>query len=683
MNKTFKQLTTGLALIASAVAFSQVGIQTETPQATLDVVGAPADATKLDGIIAPRLEGAQLRAKTYTSSQTGALVYVTMADTAPSGQTEDVTAEGYYYFNGTKWVIAGAGDAVNIYNADGALTGERMLDINGEELTFKGSKRNTYWDSDGRIHQESNDPSSDAVMGFHGGNNSNLFIQQWSDANAAITASGNSTGLLLTTHYTNDPAPITFNTSPGGNTMGLERMRITGEGSVGIQTNIPSATLDVTGAPADVTKFDGIIAPRITGAQLRAKTYTVDQTAALVYVTAADTAPSGQTEDVTSEGYYYFNGTKWVIAGAADMVNIYNSDGTLTDDRVVTMNSNLLRFSGTDGTMKIDNDGESEFLINAINSNTARVRLGAGTSELQIATNPDGNIDFSGKPGGNSSLAFGTPGSASVSSKLAFYTVGTTRMTIDGIGNVGINTPAATEKLHVNGITRLQGLPLNGTANSIYTQSNGTASSTQNQTFTATRTVVADANGVLGYVTGLPNNENIYNANGSLTGSRTLTLAGRMLEFIGAAQTTQWSSSGALWQNGTSRASIYLAAGTDSRLNFQIDPNSNGLISATGNATSLVISTNGTAASAPITFSTSAGSNATGTEKMRITGEGNLGIGTSAPGVRFHVVKAATDLTPAIIQGCNIYADNSAATAAGLPVGGLYRKADGVLMVRY
>ena len=92
-----KQITTGLTLMISVAAFSQVGIDTDTPQATLDVVGKPADASILDGIIAPRIEGAQLRAKTYTSSQTGALVYVTLADTAPTGQTIDVTAPGYYY----------------------------------------------------------------------------------------------------------------------------------------------------------------------------------------------------------------------------------------------------------------------------------------------------------------------------------------------------------------------------------------------------------------------------------------------------------------------------------------------------------------------------------------------------------------------------------------------------------
>ncbi|WP_312388845.1 hypothetical protein [Chryseobacterium sp.] len=94
-----KKLFPALLLVGS-FTFAQVGFNTELPNATLDVVGNPADNSKLDGIIAPRISGDQLRSKTYTSSQTGALVYVTTADTSPSGQTQEVNASGYYFFNG-------------------------------------------------------------------------------------------------------------------------------------------------------------------------------------------------------------------------------------------------------------------------------------------------------------------------------------------------------------------------------------------------------------------------------------------------------------------------------------------------------------------------------------------------------------------------------------------------------
>ncbi|MCW3160207.1 hypothetical protein [Chryseobacterium oryctis] len=84
-------------------ANAQVGINTIQPKATLDVVGSPTVSTVLDGIIAPRITGSELRQKIYTGEQEGAIVYVTVADSAPAGQTIDVTTSGYYYFDGSKW----------------------------------------------------------------------------------------------------------------------------------------------------------------------------------------------------------------------------------------------------------------------------------------------------------------------------------------------------------------------------------------------------------------------------------------------------------------------------------------------------------------------------------------------------------------------------------------------------
>ncbi|UWX60407.1 hypothetical protein N0B40_18695 [Chryseobacterium oranimense] len=84
---------------------AQVGINTNQGQATLDVVGFPTTTSKPDGIIAPRLSLSQLAAKTYASAQTGAIVYVNSINATPAGSTINVTAPGYYYFDGTLWVF--------------------------------------------------------------------------------------------------------------------------------------------------------------------------------------------------------------------------------------------------------------------------------------------------------------------------------------------------------------------------------------------------------------------------------------------------------------------------------------------------------------------------------------------------------------------------------------------------
>lgn len=99
-----KHLCTLLLSLYVSLIFSQVGINTPLPNATLEVTGQPSDILKMDGLITPRITGDQLRAKTYTTSQNGAIVYVTTKDSAPSGQTVEVLNPGYYFFNGDKWV---------------------------------------------------------------------------------------------------------------------------------------------------------------------------------------------------------------------------------------------------------------------------------------------------------------------------------------------------------------------------------------------------------------------------------------------------------------------------------------------------------------------------------------------------------------------------------------------------
>lgn len=97
-----KKYLLGIAFAMSfALAQAQVGIGTDTPQATLDIIGQGDDNNVIDGVIAPRITGNQLRAKNdlYTTAQNGAIVYVTEADSAPAGKTVKVTSPGYFYYS--------------------------------------------------------------------------------------------------------------------------------------------------------------------------------------------------------------------------------------------------------------------------------------------------------------------------------------------------------------------------------------------------------------------------------------------------------------------------------------------------------------------------------------------------------------------------------------------------------
>jgi len=411
---------------------------------------------------------------------------------------------------------------------------------------------------------------------------------------------------------------------------------------VGIDTGAPKATLDVVGKPTEPTTLDGIIAPRLTGDQLRAKLYTTDQTGAFVYVTAADTAPAEQTADVTSIGYYYFDGTKWVTAGAGDMVNIYNSDGSLTDDRTVNMDGKSLLFGTAQRSIYFDSEGRIGTISNGSYDADIYLTTGSGStySRFDIQSWPDGQAILTATGAGNRGILItsnwtensapvqisAAPGGGIGANPVAIFSG--ERDGQMGVGSLG--TDDITEKLTVDGTARLSSLPLNGATNVIYTQPDGNASSSQNQTFTATRTVVADENGVLGYSAGLPSNDiNIYKDNGTLTANRVVSQNNYSLTVEGSSQRTIFrnnAGTGITQDSGSgTRASIGLSNGGVPSLWLFTDTNSTAQINASGNSTSLSIGTN-TANPAPLNFKTSNGSGEIGVQRAQIAADGRFNV---------------------------------------------------------
>ncbi len=163
-----KKTLVSIALLGASLTMAQVGINTEEPKATLDVVASPGDLTKTDGFIAPRLTGDELRLKNalYNApDQTGAVIYATAADSAPAGKTINVTEEGYYYFDGSVWVKFGSGTAAsgtepwyvqntsteatsnteNIYQQGKVAVGFSNTDaVSGKQFEVKGDMKAVY-----------------------------------------------------------------------------------------------------------------------------------------------------------------------------------------------------------------------------------------------------------------------------------------------------------------------------------------------------------------------------------------------------------------------------------------------------------------------------------------------------------------------------------------------------------
>lgn len=105
-----------LTILSSTFAFGQVGINTQTPRSTLDVVGK-IDTTTPDGVLIPRFTAAQLSAKdaVYTAAQNGTLVFVISGTGITGGKTENITGAGFYYYDSTsqRWIAVGGGSTLN------------------------------------------------------------------------------------------------------------------------------------------------------------------------------------------------------------------------------------------------------------------------------------------------------------------------------------------------------------------------------------------------------------------------------------------------------------------------------------------------------------------------------------------------------------------------------------------
>ncbi|MDN3693652.1 hypothetical protein QWZ06_15815 [Chryseobacterium tructae] len=94
---------------------------------------------------------------------------------------------------------------------------------------------------------------------------------------------------------------------------------------VGINIDQPQATLDVSDPNTNPNLAVGMIAPRVTGNELKAKdtAYGNDQAGSFVYVSEKVATMSVKTAAITAPGYYYFDGSVWVglKAGSQSMTD--------------------------------------------------------------------------------------------------------------------------------------------------------------------------------------------------------------------------------------------------------------------------------------------------------------------------------------------------------------------------
>jgi hypothetical protein len=275
---------------------------------------------------------------------------------------------------------------------------------------------------------------------------------------------------------------------------------------VGINNTSPKATLDITAKTTDGSKPEGLIIPQLSGSNIHTATaagvYGANQKGLIIYATSADSSPISATANITTAGYYYFDGTNWqkVMTGSvanSDLTTgvggIYKGSGSLSGNTTVTQGASTLAFTSTatngfsvDGTtlsvdaanhrvgigtanpasrLVLENDNNTDdyddFMINTYGT-TATPSILLTQSRGTKATpanlqNGDimGGFNFRGRANGTSSTmstinSIYRGNGTTVLSDLNFSTSGTTKMRIDENGNVGIGTNAPQKILHVN-----------------------------------------------------------------------------------------------------------------------------------------------------------------------------------------------------------------------------------------
>jgi len=164
-----KNLFAAALFLISGAVYSQVGINNQAPKATLDVVAQTTDGSKPEGLIAPRLTGDQIQLgnSNYGTAQKGTIIYATTAVTLPDSKTSNITAEGYYYFNGTLWLkvgSGGSGDGTNDSWVNDAPNAMVKLGTQSDGVTAKPAGTEFVAKDNGNIGVGTSAPDNSALL---------------------------------------------------------------------------------------------------------------------------------------------------------------------------------------------------------------------------------------------------------------------------------------------------------------------------------------------------------------------------------------------------------------------------------------------------------------------------------------------------------------------------------------
>ncbi len=352
------------SILISNISYSQVGIDTDEPKATLDIKASPLNEKKIDGLIAPRLTGNQLKANDgkYGADQIGAIIYATAAASPTTDKTINVTNAGYYYFDGTVWVSIKNSSTVNY---------QEPWNVAGGNVPATLNTQNIY--QMGRVGIGTSSPSVPLHLNTTNVGNNNI-ISLMTSPNMAVgdqtylkigkSDSGNSDLADIKYNYQNNATTSYLGFGFSG---GTTKMALLGNGYLGIGTTAPTNTLHVVstsdplklGGLQTVTSFDKILA--------------IDTDGVVKSVAAANISPEPWYNVATNTG------------ATANTQNIYQMGAVSIGKNAVyssaVSGSNLVQLD-TAGAVRFGNTQRGSVGINSIATGLNNEASGANSSSF-------------------------------------------------------------------------------------------------------------------------------------------------------------------------------------------------------------------------------------------------------------------------------------------------------------
>ena len=105
-----KKIFTTVAVVFSAIAMAQVGVNTTKPKASLEVTSKTGNSgSAIEGVLIPRVnkQKAYSMATATVKPEESTLIYVNELTGYTGGsnaKVNDITEKGFYYWDGAKWI---------------------------------------------------------------------------------------------------------------------------------------------------------------------------------------------------------------------------------------------------------------------------------------------------------------------------------------------------------------------------------------------------------------------------------------------------------------------------------------------------------------------------------------------------------------------------------------------------